>query len=136
MQWRPTLGAWPEPRGVSFRVWAPEAKAVRVSSSRPARLRVARERFSTARSEPLVQDAKVGDRYRYEVDGGNALSRPCLPFSARGRSRPFGDRRPPRIRLDRQGWTGIPRNDLVLYELHVGTFTPEGTFAAATRQLP
>ena len=33
-------------------------------------------------------------------------------------------------------WPGIPRDQLVLYELHVGTFTPEGTFAAASRRLP
>src|SRR5690606_35566400 len=33
-------------------------------------------------------------------------------------------------------WRGLPWHETVLYELHVGTFTPEGTFAAAARKLP
>jgi len=42
---------------------------------------------------------------------------------------------PHRFRWLDQGWRGIPLEDLAIYELHVGTFTPEGTFEAATRRL-
>ena len=35
-----------------------------------------------------------------------------------------------------EGWRGLPLEDYVIYELHIGTFTPEGTFAAAAERLP
>ena len=41
-----------------------------------------------------------------------------------------GDSAPARFVWDEGGWQGIDRKDLVFYELHVGTFTPEGTFDA------
>jgi maltooligosyltrehalose trehalohydrolase len=43
---------------------------------------------------------------------------------------------PAALGWDEGGWAGLDRRGLVLYELHVGTFTPEGTFAAAVQRLP
>ena len=56
-----------------------------------------------------------------------------LALPARGRARPFAGRRPRALR-DRTA-AGAGLDELVLYELHVGTFSPEGTFDGAIRRL-
>jgi maltooligosyltrehalose trehalohydrolase len=135
-EWRPTLGAWPESGGVRFRVWAPEAKALRVLFEPPGPAPVSLERFLDGTFGTLITGAKTGDRYRYEVDGGRALPDPASRFQPDGVHGPSQIVDPHTFVWTDDGWTGIPRNDLVLYELHVGTFTPEGTFASAARRLP
>jgi maltooligosyltrehalose trehalohydrolase len=135
-EWRPTLGAWLEPRGVRFRVWAPDAKAVRVIFERPGRKGVSLERFIDGTFGTLVAEAKAGDRYRYELDGGNAFPDPASRFQPEGVHGPSEIVDPHRFTWTDSGWPGVPRDDLVLYELHVGTFTPAGTFSAAAQRLP
>jgi maltooligosyltrehalose trehalohydrolase len=135
-EWRPTLGAWLEPRGARFRVWAPEARGVRLVFERPGPEAVSLERFVDGTFGALVTDAKAGDRYRYQIDGGAAFPDPasrCQPGGVHGPSEIVD---PHRFTWTDRDWTGVPRNDLVLYELHVGTFTPEGTFAATAQRLP
>ncbi len=133
--WRPTLGAWPEERGVRFRVWAPDVKALHVVFESTEMAAVALEKFPDGTFGGLVRHAKAGDRYRYRIDGGNSFPDPA------SRYQPDGPHGPSEIVDSHQfiwtdaAWTGIARNALVLYELHVGTFTPEGTFAAATQRL-
>jgi maltooligosyltrehalose trehalohydrolase len=80
--------------------------------------------------------AGAGDRYRFVLDGGDALPDPC------SRHQPEGVRGPSEIvdpgawAWTDGGWGGLDPDDLVVYELHVGTLTPEGTFAAAAERLP
>jgi maltooligosyltrehalose trehalohydrolase len=81
-----------------------------------------------------VIDAEPGDDYRFVLDG---RSHPD-PMS---RSQPNGLRGPSRV-VDPEafewtdsGWDGVPLDELVLYELHVGTFTREGTFEAVIAHL-
>lgn len=47
----------------------------------------------------------------------------------------FADRRPGHIRLEDRGWPGLTMHGQVIYELHIGAFTPEGTFDAAVTRL-
>ena len=86
--------------------------------------------------EHLVPTAGPGTLYRYRIDGEAAGSRSCfaLPAAATStgrarsstpRSYPWGD----------HAWTGRPWNEAVVYELHVGSFTPEGTYAGAAKKL-
>ena len=77
----------------------------------------------------------AGALYRYRVDGS------LYPDPA-SRSQPDGVHGPSMV-IDPSsyawsdtGWHGVPLEDLIIYELHVGTFTPEGTFAAAEARLP
>ena len=79
---------------------------------------------------------KPGDRYLFELDGGAAY--PC-PAS---RWQPEGVHGPSLV-VDARGfawtdacWKRPPFRDLVIYELHIGAFTPEGTFRAAIGKLP
>jgi maltooligosyltrehalose trehalohydrolase len=134
-EWTPTLGAWLEPRGARFRVWAPAAKAVRVVFERPGPDAVSLERFADDTFGAVVAEAKAGDRYRYEIDGGPAFPDPASRFQPEGVHGPSAIVDAHGFRWTDGGWTGLSRSDLVLYELHVGTFTPEGTFAAAARRL-
>ena len=70
------------------------------------------------------------------LDGGKPLADPCSrwqPDGLRGPSRVLDTAR---VRVDGRAGGGVPLDELVVYELHVGTFTPEGTFDAAAARLP
>jgi maltooligosyltrehalose trehalohydrolase len=134
-EWRPTLGAWPEADGVRFRVWAPEAKTLRVIFDAPGPEAVSLQKFADGTFGALVTDAKAGDRYRYEIAGGRPFPDPASRFQPEGVHGPSEILDPHRFAWTDSAWTGIPRHDLVVYELHVGTFTPEGTFSSTASRL-
>jgi maltooligosyltrehalose trehalohydrolase len=133
--WRPTLGALPVSEGrCLFRVWAPRRRRVDLQIVAP------RERVIPMKAAPLgyfelqIEDAPPGTRYFYRLD--DEVDRPD-PAS---RSQPDGVHGPSEI-VDRQfawsdqSWHGLPLERYILYELHVGTFTNEGTFDAVIPRL-
>ena len=77
-----------------------------------------------------------GDRYGYRLDGAEPLPDPV------SRSQPDGVHTlsevvdPAAFTWTDEYWTGVPLPNFVIYELHIGTFTPEGTFDAAAARLP
>jgi maltooligosyltrehalose trehalohydrolase len=85
--------------------------------------------------QATLTDVGPGTRYRFLLDG--TLARPD-PMS---RSQPDGVHEasevvdPSAFTWADAGWRGVHRRDLVCYEIHVGTFTPEGTFAAIVPRL-
>ncbi|HSL66245.1 MAG TPA: alpha-amylase family glycosyl hydrolase [Gaiellaceae bacterium] len=129
---RRPFGAVPVEDGlVAFRVWAPAASTVAVRLDgvdhplEPAGDGVHEGRVA----------ARPGADYRYVLDGGEPLADPWSRFQ------PEGVLGPSRV-LDTGGfvwsdgaWEGLALDELVLYELHVGTFTEEGTFEAAIPHL-
>src|SRR5215469_4279817 len=133
---RRPIGAEPQQaRGVHFRLWAPAAREVAIEvEGRAARpLSAEAGGYFSAR----VGEARVGDRYRFRLDGGE----PALPDPA-SRFQPEGPHGPSEI-VDPGGfawrdaeWRGLAPERHVIYEMHVGTFTPEGTWDAAARHLP
>jgi maltooligosyltrehalose trehalohydrolase len=76
-----------------------------------------------------------GQRYAYRLDGGPERPDPCSLWQPEDVHGPSAVVRPDTFRWTDAGWKGVARPDLVLYELHIGTFTPEGTFAAAIPRL-
>ncbi|MFO0929953.1 MAG: alpha-amylase family glycosyl hydrolase [Gemmataceae bacterium] len=128
-----TLGCVPQHRGVAFRVWAPNARQVTVAGTF--------NNWSTARHElkpegggywsAVVPEAKVGDEYRYVVRterGELWRNDPYARALTRAKDNsvvyhPALDRQPPKHQMP-------PANELVIYELHVGTFNAPGTFDA------
>jgi maltooligosyltrehalose trehalohydrolase len=124
------LGAIPaDERSVAFRVWAPGAAhvAVRVGGADHA-LEVAGDGMHAA-----LVPAEDGDDYLFVLNGQVALPDPCSRFQ------PVGIKGPSRVvdanRFEIAPGPELPLVKLVLYELHVGTFTREGTFDAVIPQL-
>ena len=79
--------------------------------------------------------ARAGDRYRYRVGGRGPFPDPASRFQPEGVHGPSEVVDGPAFRWSDSGWTGIALEDLVLYELHVGTFTPAGTYAGVVDRL-
>src|SRR4051812_11631131 len=133
--WKLTIGANPEPGGTRFRIWAPTARSVAVSlcDERGSEV-LPLHRDDHGYHSALLSGARAGTRYMYRIDGKE------FPDPA-SRSQPDGVERPSEV-IDPSahdwadsGWAGLRSDDLVIYELHVGTFTPEGTFDAAIGKL-
>src|SRR5436305_5980539 len=125
--WERPLGAVPGGDGrTSFRVWAPRAKSLALRL-RGEYVELADQGFGVYAAEA---EADHGDDYSYVVDGSE-LPDPCSrwqPQGLRGPSRVFD---PGSIE-----WTPFERSgELVVYQLHIGTFSREGTFDAAIPHL-
>jgi maltooligosyltrehalose trehalohydrolase len=121
------LGAVPVGGRVEFSVWAPNASSVVVRTTADTPLTPAPGGMYAG-----VVDASPGDDYRLVLDG-EAWPDPC------SRCQPEGVRGPSRVVDTRFEIAPAPKlsvGDLVLYELHVGAFTDEGTFDAAIPYLP
>jgi maltooligosyltrehalose trehalohydrolase len=126
--WKRALGARPvDERNVEFRTWAPSARAVSVALGD---VEVPLEEAGDGVYE-VVAPARAGDDYLFLL-GGQALPDPCSRFQPEGLRGPSQvvAREPPRP-LERT----LPLEGLVIYELHVGTFTAAGTFGAAIPHL-
>jgi maltooligosyltrehalose trehalohydrolase len=111
-----------------FRVWAPEHEQIALHILSPEERHVALEKLPDGYHETIVRDCPEGTRYYFVVDG---RERPD-PAS---RHQPEGPHGPSEVigrdfEWQDAHWKGIPLEDYVIYELHVGTFTPEGTFDA------
>ena len=82
-----------------------------------------------------VDDVGHGDRYRFRLDGGDRLADPASRWQPDGVHGPSAVVDEAVFGWHDDAWTGVSLADTVLYELHIGTFTAEGTFDAAIRQL-
>ncbi|MBV9032935.1 MAG: malto-oligosyltrehalose trehalohydrolase [Acidobacteriaceae bacterium] len=123
-----------EENGTYFRVWAPGKKTINVvfeDGRTPAQL----NGEPTGYFEAFIPGAVPGDLYKYQVDGGEAYPDPASRFQPKGphghsqiidsQSFPWADK----------DWPGLQLKGQVLYEMHIGTFTPGGTWAAAAEKL-
>ncbi len=133
LPWEEPLGARPLGDGrTAFRVWAPRASAVTVvrdGGETPLRDVGGGVFAGEAAASP-------GDDYRLRVDDGDPLPDPCSRFQPEGVRGPSRIVDPAAWEWTDAGWPGLDPAALVVYELHVGTFTPEGTFAAVAARLP
>ncbi len=138
MSWKPSFGAWPVLNGTCFRVWAPSTAELEVVSSdddRPGRS-VRLERSSDGTFRGKSSDFQSGDLYSYRLDGEGPFPDPASRYQPEGVHGPSQIVDPGSFAWSDRTWNGIPRDDLIIYELHVGTFSPEGTFAGAAARLP
>jgi maltooligosyltrehalose trehalohydrolase len=145
------FGATVTPEGVSFSLWSPIARRVQLHL-RPAtgaaadRVLVFDAKRSADREDQTpeaenvlwsvrVPEARAGDRYAYSIDDAEPKPDPASRFQPDGvhgwsqivDPRPF-------VWTD-AGWTGLDPARAVLYEVHIGTFTPAGTFQSAIGKL-
>ena len=128
------------PGRTHFRVWAPKARRVDLVLEEDVEPQSKRT-FQRLTAEANgyfsgTAEADAGARYRFRLDGSeNFHPDPASRYQPAGphRSSVVVDHR--EFRWSDQKWRGMNLKGQVIYEMHVGTFTPEGTWAAAARQL-
>lgn len=132
------IGAEIFPHGVHFRVWAPDHKKVDLVIENPDE----KPFFIPMKAEKkgyfslFTEKAKEGTLYRYRLSReGSFNADPASRFQVHGPAGPsvVVD---PRFPWSDNKWRGLKPNGQVAYELHIGTFTKEGTFKAAQEKLP
>ncbi|HEX2529716.1 MAG TPA: malto-oligosyltrehalose trehalohydrolase [Geminicoccus sp.] len=129
------IGAEHHGEGTSFRIWAPlrATAAVVLENGREHRL----EREPDGYHSAIVREADVGTRYRFRLDNDETLyPDPASRWQPEGPHGPSAVIDPTRFHWTDDQWLAVKIEGQVIYELHVGTFTPEATWAAATAKLP
>jgi maltooligosyltrehalose trehalohydrolase len=122
--------------GVRYRVWAREAQEVEAvvwSGDEPPRV-MPMPKDASGYRHGLDHHGEPGDLYKFRLDGQeypDPASR-YQPEGVHGRSQVIDPRQ---FQWHDSGWKPPALRDLVIYELHIGTFTPEGTFLAAIDKL-
>ena len=122
---------------MEWRVWAPKAKSVDLILFDGGQRKV----------EPMTpephgyflyrrQAVSDGQRYAYSLDKGPERGDPASRWQPDGVTKPSAVVLPSAFQWTDTDWSGVSREDLVFYELHVGTFTDEGTFDAVIARLP
>ena len=128
--WEPTLGALDLGNGrCRFRVWAPAAERVVVEIQGPQSRFLPLEPSGDGYFSAEAQGVGPGDYYLLHLDDGEGRPDPASRFQPEGVHGPS-------MVIDRSfawtdaDWQGLPLPEFVFYEIHVGTFTPDGTFEA------
>lgn len=137
--WQLQRGANPESTDVTtvhFAVWAPHARAVsvRIVGPGPASehpLTPSTNGIFAGECSNVAPDA----RYLYVLDGRDALADPASRYQPLGVAGPSQVVDPGRFAWTDQDWKGLEMADLILYELHVGTFTEKGTYEGVCERL-
>jgi maltooligosyltrehalose trehalohydrolase len=121
--------------GVLFRLWAPSQDAVRLVLEDDLDPGLPMERLDDGWFARTVREAVAGTRYRFELGGGMRVPDPASRAQERsvhGHSLVVA---PLSHRWQNPGWPGRPWEEAVLYEAHLGCFTPEGTCDGARGKL-
>ncbi|MBI1395059.1 MAG: malto-oligosyltrehalose trehalohydrolase [Betaproteobacteria bacterium] len=119
--------------GVRFRLWAPGARNVALGlGSDPLRPMKA---GGDGWFHCDVREAREGQRYRFRIDGGLDVPDPASRFNPDDVHGPSEIVDPLAFGWTDDDWRGRPWPEAVLYELHVGTFSPAGTFAGVEARL-
>ncbi|MDF3061343.1 MAG: treZ [Microvirga sp.] len=129
------IGAEVTKDGVFFRVWAPKRRHVSVVIEGGGEHALAPE--GGGYFSGTIARAPAGTRYRFRLDQGKTLyPDPASRFQPDGPHGPSEIVDPFTFRWSDAGWAGVKLEGQILYEMHIGTFTPEGTWAAAAAKLP
>jgi maltooligosyltrehalose trehalohydrolase len=135
--WKLDLGAEILDNGhARFRVWAPKVGKVALRLFSPSRERLIElQPEDDGYHSAEVEDVSVGDTYLYLLDGNRELPDPASRFQPQGVHGPSAVVDPGQYAWQDRGWQGILLDQYVIYELHVGLFTDQGTFASVIPRL-
>ena len=117
-----------------FRVWAPNAEAATVKIVSPQERIVPMQQQEGGYWHLTTDDIQPGTQYFYQLNKGESRPDPASNFQAldvHGASQVIDHS----FTWNDSSWSGIPLESMIIYELHVGTFTPEGTFEAIISRL-
>jgi maltooligosyltrehalose trehalohydrolase len=122
------------------RVWAPACRSVDVvlvsRSGDPRQRVVPLDRDSDGYFAGALEGVQSGDRYWFRLNGERLRPDPASRFQPEGPHGPSMIVDPSTFAWSDARWPGVSRHGQVVYEMHIGTFTPEGTWAAAAAHLP
>jgi maltooligosyltrehalose trehalohydrolase len=118
-----------------FRVWAPHLKSVNLRIQEPRERTLSMIQDDMGYWQAFVEGVPPGSRYMYVLDGMTHRPDPASHFQPQGIYGPSEVVDHGAFIWTDAGWRPLPLEDLVIYELHVGTFTPEGTFEAIIPRL-
>src|SRR5947209_6195123 len=116
---------------VTFRLWAPAAKRVEVMLDRAHPMQAQAHGWY----QTTIPQARPGTLYKYRIDGEMEVPDPASDFQPQDVSGPSEVIDHDRFEWRMNDWRGRPWEDAAIFELHVGTFTPGGTFRAAIEKL-
>ena len=119
--------------GTSFRLWAPLRKTVDVVTETGT---YPLKREDGGYFTGVVAKVSAGTRYRFRLDGGDHFPDPASRYQPEGPHGPSQVVDPEAFTWSDTDWHGRELPGQILYELHIGTFTREGTWASAARELP
>src|SRR5262245_18100100 len=117
-----------------FRIWAPRSEKVQLHIVAPKDFLVEMEPRQHGYHTAVVEGLGPGARYRYRLENGKEFPDPASRYQPEGVHGPSQVVDPCFPWNDKQ-WFGLPIENYVIYELHVGTFTPQGTFEAVIPHL-
>ncbi|WP_198419796.1 malto-oligosyltrehalose trehalohydrolase [Geomonas edaphica] len=137
VQRRMPVGAEVAPDGVHFRVWAPRCRKVSIQlEGAPQVVEFPMDLEENGYHSGTCPLARAGTRYRYRLDDKESYPDPASRFQPEGPHGPSQVVDPGSFPWSDADWQGIEPEGHVIYEIHVGTFTMEGTWKAAEEQLP
>ncbi len=123
--------------GTHFRVWAPRPKKLEVlleaGSGAPAAIELKKEKDGYFAG--LVPQAAEGTDYRFRLDDAGCFPDPASRYQPDGPSGASQVMDPLAFTWSDSGWQGVELKGQVIYEMHIGTFTREGTWQAARQEL-
>jgi maltooligosyltrehalose trehalohydrolase len=120
---------------VEFRVWAPTVTSMAVCVLEPGQ-RTIPMTWSNSEFIATVPNVREGADYFYLLEGERERPDPVSRWQPGGVHGPSRIVDPKLFRWSDHRWSGIPLKDFIIYELHTGTFTPEGTFEGVIPRLP
>ncbi len=128
-------------KGVHFRIWAPKRHSVDAVLFPPAshsgtKVQIPLQPEGNGYFSAFAHDAVPGTRYGFRLDNGDQLRPdPASRFQPDGPSGLSEVVDPHRFSWSDQSWEGLQPPGQVLYEMHIGTFTSQGTWQAAAGEL-
>ncbi|MBY5355877.1 malto-oligosyltrehalose trehalohydrolase [Rhizobium leguminosarum] len=119
--------------GILFRLWAPlhESVSLKLEGADPRPMQA----LGNGWHHYTVADASVGTRYRFVLPDGLEIPDPASRFQPQDVHGPSEVVDLSFYRWKTIDWAGRPWEEMVIYEMHIGCFTPEGTFKAAIEHL-
>jgi maltooligosyltrehalose trehalohydrolase len=124
-----------EDGSVRFRLWAPKAQRVELCLETRNNACFSLVRGENGWFELNTRHAAVGTLYRFRIDGGIKVPDPASRFQPADVEGPSEVIDPEAFEWRDEIWRGRPWEEAVIYELHVGAFTTEGTFRAVEQKL-
>ena len=138
MPWHPKFGSWLEEDGTHFRLWAPKADSIEVAvfeNNDVSGLHTL-QKGDNGIFTGTFREIQPGTRFKYRINGGDIFPDPASRFQPEGVHGPSQVIDSSVYSWQDKDWQGCDFDRLVIYELHIGTFSPLGTYQGVIEKLP